>query len=235
MRNGIATLLALLCFSVSAFAAEYGHYELGAWPSDYGQPGSGWKPEFNVGRLHFVGQMPDPSALSPAEQFIVCGGRDKATGWTVDSWAAYLVQQVSNYYDRTGEMPEQFGPAECARLQALGAGEYGEKTLSRLVNPLTGEYPRLNGPAGEPGAITCLALTQGEMRLLADNVPHYQDIWFNGDWYNPEIGQRDQITYFSPVIFIQVRGIKGVIYEDIHFVWTVKSDTQLVAPPGQTQ
>ncbi len=216
----VCSLTILVCILGALSAAQAHPYEncdLFSWPPNYGVPGSGFGPEYEVTGVTFHGQMPNPDTLGPAEQYMICGGKDRTTGMALRPWVNEILMHVSAYFELEHRIPETLGPAEFEILSG-GQSTYGEKTLNRVRNPITGAFPRLDAVDFSPGDIFIRDLTMAEMRRLAEVNSTYQDVWFDGEWLSPE-GEVETTELSSPVLYVRAYGQTGVIYESIYFEW----------------
>ena len=207
-----------------AHAHPYEDIELNAWPDWFYGENYGFGPEYQLTGVEFSNDKPDTSSLTDAEQYMVCGGRDPQSGRIFLPWVNEVVSFTCAYYMLTHEMPQRLDDGIIDRLRQQGQGDYPEAILERIKSPITGNYVNLNSLDFAAGQVFMKPLSMAEMQRLASVDSHYQEIWFDHTWYNPDTGELEGSKLLTPVFYIRVYGRNQVIYESIYYLWRADSD-----------
>lgn len=209
------TCLASTVYAIAHPADDYQPREL---QPGFGTEELGLGPECNINELYFVRPLPEPESLTRRERYILAGADNTPWG-TMRPWYSEIQSAVSAYYENTGTMPREIS---ASLLEAnAGACEVPADWLEIFKSPINGRFPVLDAREFSAGDLYIRALTDEEMRYIADKVPQFDEIWFAGLMYEPQINQFKHVKLLNKPLYVRVYGEQQVIHTGIFFNWTL--------------
>jgi len=164
-QERLITIFTFIICALSAGAAYASHPAEGYEPApslfyDSEQVPSNW----SNGELYFVDRAdkPDYSDLTDLEKYMV-GGTEKGTGpySSLPPWYMTIYGTVAEYYKIYGCVPEVL-TSEVIR-SIPGLEELPDSQVNLRLNPLTGQWPRLQSREHAPGDMYMRPLTPDEI------------------------------------------------------------------------
>jgi hypothetical protein len=182
-----------------------------ALPPGYGSSSYGLRPEHSFENIQFV-RLPKAEELTNAEKVMIAGVAPTggpAAGYPY--WKAVFAN-LNSVYVATGTVPSQLTPAAVAK--ALGIKEADVPFKQEMINPLTGEYPKLDCTSFSPGGFSVHVLTEAQKQHFATVLPEYRSRWYIGQLHmggNPN--ELYAVEKNPPVFFVQMYGEKDRVIE----------------------
>jgi len=183
----------------------------------YGTADFGFPLGYSKDDLTFGGPYPTARKLTPPERYMLAGtlGSLDGAGDRLPAWITTVEDFCLDYYSLYGVLPPSVTPDGLAALRGVSALSLTDQAL--VINPITGEAPRLDTAQFSPGDIYVRALSREEIRYFAGRNLALKDMWINGVYTDPATGSLGKVRLTSPVLYVRAYGVSGVIYENLAY------------------